>query len=340
VDDTLIAAGGSVRVNGVVNGDLLAFGQSVEVRGTVKGDLLTWAQRTTVRGTVEGRIYDFSQSLDLEGQLDHGLYAMTQSLRVDKGAHVGDNIMAFTGETSVEGDVKRSVLLFTAGAAVSGSIGRDLNFTGRDLMLAGTARVGGKLYARVHQLQNVHIAEGALIAGSRDIQERPRANPLTRVGFYFRQALWLVAAMLVGWLGLALFPGFVQGSTQAVGSGWRSLGLGIGVLAGVPVAIIVAAITLVGLPIALMLGAVYVAALYLAKIWVGAYLGWLLLKPAGSTMREWLLGLLLGLVILTAAGFIPYLGGLVHFGVVCLGLGAFAWELYRVSRPPDNRVIA
>ncbi|HUI82868.1 MAG TPA: zf-HC2 domain-containing protein, partial [Candidatus Binatia bacterium] len=39
VNDTLLAAGNIVRVDGVVNGDLLAFGQSVEVRGTIKGDL-------------------------------------------------------------------------------------------------------------------------------------------------------------------------------------------------------------------------------------------------------------------------------------------------------------
>ena len=45
------------------------------------------------------------------------------------------------------------------------------------------------------------------------------------------------------------------------------------------------------------------------------------------------MGLLVGLLILTIVRFIPYLGGLVHFGVVCLGLGAFAWQLYRVSRP-------
>jgi hypothetical protein len=40
-----------------------------------------------------------------------------------------------------------------------------------------------------------------------------------------------------------------------------------------------------------------------------------------------------GLLILTIIGFIPYLGGLVHLGVVCLGLGAFAGQLYRASRP-------
>jgi hypothetical protein len=37
--------------------------------------------------------------------------------------------------------------------------------------------------------------------------------------------------------------------------------------------------------------------------------------------------------MLTIVGFIPFLGGLVHVGVVCLGLGAFAWQLYRASRP-------
>jgi hypothetical protein len=59
----------------------------------------------------------------------------------------------------------------------------------------------------------------------------------------------------------------------------------------------------------------------------------MLVKPAGSAKGDWLLGLLVGLLILTIVGFIPYLGGLVCFGVICLGLGAFAWQLYRVSRP-------
>ena len=76
VDDTLLAAGNIVRVEGVVNGDLLAFGGTVEVRGTVKGDLVSFAKRTVVSGTVEGNIYNFSNSLDLDGQLGHSIYAV------------------------------------------------------------------------------------------------------------------------------------------------------------------------------------------------------------------------------------------------------------------------
>ncbi len=333
VDDTLLATGNTVRMEGVVNGDLLAFGGSVEVRGTVKGDLVSFAKRTVVSGTVEGHIYNFSQSLDLDGQLGHSLYGWVQSLRVDDRGHVGDGIVVGAGDVSLEGEVKRSVNIFAGNADVSGSIGRELTMAGGSLTLTNTARVGGNLSARVHQLKDVHIADGATIGGKRDVQVQVRKSQFTRPRYYFHQAIWLAAAMLVGWLGLVLFPAFFQGTTQAVGSGWRSLGLGVGVLAGVPVAMVVAAVTLVGIPLSLMLLAVYLAAIYLAKVWVGAFLGRILLKPAGATKGDWLLGLLVGLLILTIVGFIPYLGGLVRLGVVCLGLGAFAGQLYRASRP-------
>src|SRR6266699_1978548 len=315
----LLAGGNTVRVEGVVNGDLLAFARTLEVRGSIKGDLVSFAKRTVVSGTVEGRIYNFSQSLDLDGELGHSIYGWVQSLRVDNRGHVGDGIVVGAGDISLEGEVKRSATIFAGNADVSGTIGRDLTMAGGSLTLTNAARVGGNLSARVRHKRDVNIADGASIAGKRDIQVRVRKSQFERPRFYLHQAVWLAAAMLVGWLGLVLFPGFFQGCTEAGGAGWRSPGLGVGVLAGVPVAIVVAAVTLVGIPVSLMLLALYLAAIYLAKIWVGAFLGRMLLKPSGATKRDWLLGLLVGLLILTIVGFIPYLGGLVRLAVVCLG---------------------
>jgi cytoskeletal protein CcmA (bactofilin family) len=333
VDDALLVHANTVRVEGVVNGDLLAFARILEVRGTIKGDLVSFAKQTVVSGTVEGHIYNCSQSFDLDGQLGRSIYTWTQSLRLGNRGRVGDGLVVGAGDVNLEGEVKRSATIFAGNADVSGSIGRELTMAGGGLRMANTARVGGDLVARVHHREDVHVAEGATIAGKRDIEVRVSKSKFTRPGFYFFQAVWIAAAMLIGWLGLVLFPGFFEACTRAVRSGWRSLGLGIAVLAGVPVAIIIAAITLVGLPLSLMLFAAYLAAIYLAKIWVGALLGQMLLKPASTTKQDWLLGLLLGLLILTVAGFIPYLGGLVRFGIVCLGLGALAWQLYQTSRP-------
>src|ERR1700730_1770582 len=82
VDDTLLATGNTVRVEGVVNGDLLVFSRTLELHGTVKGDLVSFAKRTVVSGSVEGHIYNFSQSFDLDGQLGHSIYGWAQSWRV------------------------------------------------------------------------------------------------------------------------------------------------------------------------------------------------------------------------------------------------------------------
>jgi len=333
VEDTLLAAGNIVRVEGVVNGDVLAFGGTVEVRGTVNGDLVSFAKRIVVSGTVEGNIYDFSNSLDLDGPVGHSLYGLMQSLRLNDRGRVGEGMVAGAGDISIEGEVNRSVNIYAGNADVSGSIGRELAMAGDNLTLTNTARVGGNLRARVRHLRNVHIADGATITGSRDIQVRVRENRFTHPIFYFFAAVWLAASMLVGWVILILFPGFSQASTHAVGSGWRSLALGIAVLAGVPVAMILLAVTLVGLPASIILLMAYLVAIYLAKIWVGAFLGQMLLKPVGATKGDWMLGLLLGLLILEIVRYVPYLGGFVHFGVVCLGLGAFAWQLHRALRP-------
>ncbi len=161
IDDTLLATGNTIRVEGVINGDLLAFGQSVEVRGTVKGDLVSFAKRTVVSGTVEGNIYDFSNSLDLDGQLGHSIYGAMQSLHLNDRGRVGEGVMVAAGDVSLEGEVKRSATIFAGNTDVSGSVGRELTMTGDSLTLTNTARIGGNLSVRVHELEKVHIADGA-----------------------------------------------------------------------------------------------------------------------------------------------------------------------------------
>ncbi len=332
VEDTLLASGNIVRVDGVVDGDLLVFGGTVEVRGTVKGDLVSFAKRIVVSGTVEGNIFDCSNSLDLDGQLGHSLYGVMQSLRVNDRGRVGEGVLVGGGDITLEGEVNRSVNIYAGNADVSGRVGRELAMAGDNLTVTNTARIGGNLSARVRHPANVHIADGATITGSREIRVRGGGR-FTRPTFYFFSAIWLAASILVGWLILILFPGFFQASAAAVGSGWRSLVLGIAVLAGVPLAMILLAVTLVGLPASIILLMAYLVAIYLAKIWVGAFLGQMLLKPVRATRSDWLLGLLLGMLILTVVGYIPYLGVLLRLGMDCLGLGAFAWQLHRVIRP-------
>src|SRR6266568_4376661 len=113
---------------------------------------------------------------------------------VEANETVDDTLLAAGNTVRVEGVVKRSATMFAGNADVSGTIGRDLTMAGGSLTLTNTARVGGNLSARVRQMKDVHIADGATIVGTRDIQVRVRQSHFAHARFYFYQAVWLAAA--------------------------------------------------------------------------------------------------------------------------------------------------
>ncbi len=104
-----------------------------------------------------------------------------QSLRVNDRSRVGEGVVVGAGDVTLEGEVNRSVTLYAGNTDVSGSIGRELTMAGDHLTVTNTARIGGNLSARVRDVNNVHIASGATITGSREILLRERHNRFTQL---------------------------------------------------------------------------------------------------------------------------------------------------------------
>jgi hypothetical protein len=126
----------------------------------------------------------------------------------------------------------------------------------------------------------------------------------------------------------SLFP-HAFGDSAAVG---KTLGIGFLALAAPPVAVVILALTLVGLPLALLALAVWVAGLYLSGIVVGALFGRLLLSRRDAPPPPFALALVVGLLAVTVATNIPYLGGIAGLVVLLLGLGASVAQLSRSWR--------
>jgi hypothetical protein len=105
----------------------------------------------------------------------------------------------------------------------------------------------------------------------------------------------------------------------------------VATLVGGPVLILVLAVTLVGLPLALVLLGLYLLGLYAAKIVVALALGRALLRPRGNPRRDALRALVVGLVLVTLATALPFVGGPIWVVVACLGAGALAGRLARAA---------
>ena len=328
IDDTLVAVGDTVNVDGVITGNLIVLTRRVTIKGTVAGDLISLSQYVDLDGAVKGNVFSCVQSLRLRGQVARSLYGIGEEIRIDAGARVDVDVIAFGQEVSTDGAVGRDLTAFAGSTHVRGAVGRNLTARTGHLRVLAPAQVGGHLTAYVKKKENLHVDSEVEIAG-RQATHLPEAKVpsrfYTRSSFYFWQALRLAAAFLTGLLLFWLFPTLFAARLETAGVVLRTMGVGFLALVATTVAAFVAAITLVGLPVALLGGVAWLAGLYLAKIFVAASLGQALMRSAGR--RSFAVTLLVGLVISLAAINIPYAGWVIHFLFILLGLGIFVLQV-------------
>ena len=97
--------------------------------------------------------------------------------------------------------------------------------------------------------------------------------------------------------------------------------MGLGVLIAVPVVAIFTFLTVVAAPLGIIGLVLYAVAIYASQGFTGAWLGHLLLEKLCKFKGNIFIEALLGIVILAAVSFIPYIGILTGFMSMLLGLG-------------------
>jgi hypothetical protein len=334
VNETLFASGETVKIEGVVNGDLFTAARSLAVHGTVTGNIFTWSRTVDVDGHVGGSIFAFAQNATVRGQIGHSVYSWVEFLRLEPGSRVASDVIVGSQESNLLGKINGGLMAFAGLVNVRGDIGRNIIAHVGEMNLNSPAHVGGGLRVDVHHRTDVRIGDGVTIAGPTNIHVSSRISRYSRPSFYIWRAIGLVGTFLVGWLVMYLFPAFFESTSHAVGAGWRSFLLGFAILVGTPVAVLLVAITMIGFPLALMTLGLYFIALRLAIVFVGAFVGWLIFKPAQPRPGHALLAFFIGLLIITVLFQFPFgLGIVFKFLAFCLGLGALMWRLYRTWRP-------
>jgi hypothetical protein len=110
-----------------------------------------------------------------------------------------------------------------------------------------------------------------------------------------------------------------------------SLLLGFIALVCIPVAALILMFTLIGVPLALLLIALYLALLLVGYVSTGIGLGAWALARIRSERTEatwWRIGFaVLGVLAISLLGRLPYVGGLVVFAGLLIGLGALLLQV-------------
>lgn len=341
IDDTLVALGETINIRGTITGDLITFARQVNIQGTVQGNVIGFAQRIEVTGDVGGDIFGLGQSIQVNGHVARSFWGCGMTLGVGTNGRLENDAMLCGTFIDIDGNVGRDLAAFGSSLDIGSAIGRNLYFRGDRLSVRTPSRIGGDLDARVRSKKDEQIDPGVTIAGKKKVELQPsKSSKYSKLGFYARQALRTGAAFLIGLLLLWLFPdvGRIRLST---GRALLTSG-GIGFLAAIatPVAAIILVITIIGIPIALTAIGFWLLGLYLAKIIVAKWIGGSILETKGNGMAATALALLFGLIVVTVAVNLPYIGGVLNLLLILIGLGALVTITYdALRRHPKDAAI-
>ena len=348
VNDDLYATGGTINVNGAIEGDLVAAGGTINVRGTINGDVIAAGGSVMVTGTVRDNVRASGGSVVISSTVAGDVVAAGGSVALEPGASVGRDMVIGAGSVQIDGNIGRDVLLGAGSATINGTVGENVKAELNDgLTLGPMARIEGNL--TVTSPQEIEVAQGATVLGN-TVYEEPTTslfwvNVRETAGIQVVQNIvsrvqWFLGTALVGLLLLWIVPRTLEGTSETViRSPWSSLGLGVAVLILAPIVIVIAAIIAIfiggfaGVPVAVVPTAVYLALLVLTAPVIGLLIGrYLLGRLRGpSAFARWQ-ALLLGVLVLALIGFVPVLNWVITLLTLLFGFGAWVLFLYRNYR--------
>jgi cytoskeletal protein CcmA (bactofilin family) len=348
-------AGDTVIIGEAVSDDVYAIGRRVEVGAAIDGDLVAAARTVMLNAPVTGAVLAAGATVNVNDRVDRSVRAAGATVRIRgsvgtdaivfagrftlaDAARVGRDLVAAAGQVRIAGSVGRDAMISGGSVTLGGTITGNVRVDADTLVVLPSARIAGKLTYSASQ--DADIQPGAQISGGIERTARAAATPRRMArpaaGFGLWSALVEFAWLLVlGVVALALSTrGVLTVADRIRRRFWGSLLTGFVLAVVVPVAIVVAFITVVGIPVGGVALLLYLATLYPAKVFTAAWIGdWVMdrLQPGkanGSPYVEMLIGVLIVAVLIS----LPFVGWVFRTVAVLVGFGALWAQIWAARR--------
>ncbi len=321
-------AGATVDVHGEVKGDLTMAGLQAGLDGTVSGDVNAAGFLVRVGGVVGDDVRALGGRVIVQGWVGDGLLVAGGEISLTRGTRVGGNAILGGRRIVNLGDVDGNLDAAGSYVEIDGDVSGVVRIHSDEVVIGPKARLAGDL--RVTGANPPRIADGARIGGAVTVSA-PGRQSLGAWGVDAARAMLIqIGMLLLAWAWTALLPALARDAAALEWrSPWFAETLGIAAVAGLPLAALLLAMTVLGIPVAMAAAAAWVLLVLAGYSSTALCLGsWLRSRirrlPGDPGSRERLLWTLVALIVLRAAAALPWVGWLVTVGAVLAGAGAVA----------------
>lgn len=305
----LTVAGGNILVNGPVGEDLFATGGSITVLGDIGDDLRAAGGNITVSSNVGGDAVIGGGQVNIAGE------------------GIGGDVLAGAGVLRIDAPVAGDVTVGGGEVYLNSRIGGSVRFTGETLTLGSGAIIEGDL--SYTSPKEATLESGAAVRGATNFERAEDVRGIAERGLlafvtlaFIGKFLSLLACALV--VGLAFSKYSVALVEAATARPLFEIGRGLITAILMPVVSVLLLVTILGIPFGLLGFAGFFAALVFASLVAPILLGGVVYRyfaKRNFIEVSWKT-ILLGVVLYTLIGLVPFLGGIAKLTLLLLTLGA------------------
>lgn len=316
VGENLYAAGGNLTIDSQVYGDIFAAGGTVLLSGKVRDDVVVAGGNLSFLGEAGGDLRAAGGNISLGGPVGGELVVASGQISASSRTVIEKSAMIAGGTVDFGGEIKGKAEIRGGRVFVNGKIGGDLKIFADELTIGKDAVIGGAL--DYESPAEAVIEQGAAIAGGAHFTKTERHAGFSDKKFSRGWAVggWFVRLLMMLTLGLLLYFIFKKSTVDLAKKNFQEFGWqllrGLVVMIVMPVAAIIAAITVVGLPVAGIFMMIYAIFWILSGAMAGIVLGGILKKILWKKKdfeADWKT-VIAGVVVYCLVTTIPYLGWL------------------------------
>ena len=309
-----------------------------------------WAQEVTVDNSLriggnievteatDGALHALGGRISVNAPVGGAVRAAGGKIEIGPDAVVGGSASLAGGNIVVKGSIAGDLHAAGGNITIDGPVAGDAAVAGGTLTLGPAAHITGKL--KFHGGELNRDANAQVMGGVTHSHKRPHRHEMSTGDDFGRG--WFITAVLVVMAALlaAALPGASQRLAQELRERpWLTPLLGFLALTAIPVAAVLFMITIIGIPVGLLALLLYAVLLLAGYVWLAVVLGGLLLdrfKAETAQQTAWRVGAaVLAMLVLALLVRVPFVGGLVKFAALIVGVGMIVGAVMRRVNPVE-----
>ena len=341
-------AGNTVSFAGENSGDAFVGGNAVSFSGSCGRDLAIAGNSVDIRGSVGRDLLAGGRSVSISGHVGGDVTLAAEEIRITDDAEI-EGILRYnsSAKISAPADLLAGAVVYEDNQDSQGlqSILGTQDASGTQNATDAQDAQDGQDAQNAQDTQDAQNSSGDSGANAPAVEApKPKSSPV--LAKLKSTVFKLIGLLLIAYFFLWLTPLWEKVDADYTGKPFgkyaKAFGIGLAVLAALPLASIILFVSGVGVRPALVLIFVVVAVLIAAPVFLGFFLGVLLWRKALKKDRNYWAELAIGLVCWAILAAVPGIRVAVKMVAGCLGVGVLACMLgkKKTAAPPAVQAAA